>query len=216
MTSLASIKKQIATLEAEAARITKAEVAAAVAKVRELIHAFELTAHDIGLGGTRAKRVVGKKTGSKRVGAGSSKYADPKTGKTWSGFGRVPAWIAGAKSRDAFLVDKSATAAPVKATASSKKAGKTVARKAAVATKPAAPSGKSTKAVARKSPAATSKAASAAASAGAGKKSASVKVAGKKSGAGKAASRKGNSAKGAPASAGATASPAAAATSTAA
>ncbi|MET3625168.1 H-NS histone family protein [Burkholderia ambifaria] len=32
------------------------------------------------------------------------KYRDPATGKTWSGRGRVPAWIAG-KDRTAFLIE---------------------------------------------------------------------------------------------------------------
>ncbi|WP_435530751.1 H-NS family nucleoid-associated regulatory protein [Paraburkholderia caledonica] len=31
-------------------------------------------------------------------------YADPKTGATWSGRGRAPAWIAGAKDRSKFLI----------------------------------------------------------------------------------------------------------------
>jgi DNA-binding protein H-NS len=33
------------------------------------------------------------------------KYRDPETGKTWSGRGNVPAWIAG-KDRDAFLIER--------------------------------------------------------------------------------------------------------------
>jgi DNA-binding protein H-NS len=32
------------------------------------------------------------------------KYREPDSGATWSGFGRAPAWIAGAKNRDAFLI----------------------------------------------------------------------------------------------------------------
>ena len=107
MTSLASIKKQIAALEAEAARIMKADTAAAIAKIKELMSSFGLTAEHLGLAAGRGKRVIAKKSAPKRAGAGTVKYADPKTGKTWTGFGRAPAWIASAKSRDAFLVDKS-------------------------------------------------------------------------------------------------------------
>ena len=106
MTSLASIKKQIAALEAEAARITKAETAAAIAKIKELMSSFGLTAEHLGLALVHGKRVIAKKSAPKRGGAGTAKYADPKTGKTWSGFGRAPKWIASAKTRDAFLVDK--------------------------------------------------------------------------------------------------------------
>ncbi|MEM5372967.1 H-NS family nucleoid-associated regulatory protein [Paraburkholderia azotifigens] len=33
-------------------------------------------------------------------------YADPKTGATWSGRGRAPAWVAGARDRSRFLIAK--------------------------------------------------------------------------------------------------------------
>jgi len=37
---------------------------------------------------------------------GVPKYGDPKTGKTWTGRGKPPAWIAGVKNRDPYLIDK--------------------------------------------------------------------------------------------------------------
>jgi len=61
-------------------------------------------------------------------------YRDPKSGATWSGRGRAPAWIAGAKDRSRFLID-GATAAdkqPMVAKAAAKKgptAKKAVAKK---------------------------------------------------------------------------------------
>lgn len=159
MTSLASIKKQIAALEAEAARITKAETAAAIAKIKELMSSFGLTAEHLGLAAGRGKRAIAKKSAPKRAGAGTAKYADPKTGKTWTGFGRAPAWIASAKSRDAFLVEKSgleviapAAKAPVasnkvaaKAAKSSKAAKKPAPSKTARAAKKAAATAVATK-----------------------------------------------------------------------
>jgi DNA-binding protein H-NS len=170
MTTLASIKKQIAALEAEAARITKSEAAAAIAKIKELMSTFGLTAEHLGLAAVRSKRVIAKKSAPKRVGAGTAKYADLKTGKTWSGFGRAPTWIASAKSRDAFLVDKSgieviahaaktpsaskkAVAKPVKSSKSAKKkvSGKT----AQAAKKAAAPTVATNNAPAAKKAAAT-------------------------------------------------------------
>ena len=54
-------------------------------------------------------------------------HRDPATGQTWTGKGRPPAWIAGAKDRDAFLID-GAVAAP-KARAA-KSAPKRAAKKA--------------------------------------------------------------------------------------
>ncbi len=35
----------------------------------------------------------------------AAKYLEPKTGATWSGRGRAPAWLAGAKDRTSFLID---------------------------------------------------------------------------------------------------------------
>jgi DNA-binding protein H-NS len=52
-----------------------------------------------------------------KAGPASVKYRDPKTGSTWSGHGRAPAWIAAAKNRDRFLIDAStATAKPASVT----------------------------------------------------------------------------------------------------
>jgi hypothetical protein len=51
-------------------------------------------------------------------------YVDPKSGATWSGRGRAPAWIANAKNRSRFLID-GATAGdkkPVATKAAGKKA----------------------------------------------------------------------------------------------
>jgi DNA-binding protein H-NS len=63
-------------------------------------------------------------------------YRDPKSGATWSGRGRAPAWIADAKNRSRFLID-SATAAdkkPVVKKAAAKKAP--TAKKASATTAP--------------------------------------------------------------------------------
>ncbi|NIE66851.1 H-NS family nucleoid-associated regulatory protein [Burkholderia sp. Ax-1719] len=57
-------------------------------------------------------------------------YRDPKTGATWSGRGRAPAWLAGAKDRSRFLI------AEVEGTAGKPKAAAT--KKAAPAKKAAA------------------------------------------------------------------------------
>ncbi|QQK01064.1 H-NS histone family protein (plasmid) [Burkholderia ambifaria] len=63
-------------------------------------------------------------------------YRDPKTGATWSGRGRAPAWLAGAKDRSKFLIAKADVAAAepkakaAKKTAAAKKVtGKKVAAK---------------------------------------------------------------------------------------
>ncbi|MBW0446006.1 H-NS histone family protein [Paraburkholderia phenoliruptrix] len=81
-----------------------------------------------------AKKVA--KAGNYVRGPQPALYRDPNSGATWSGRGRAPAWIAGAKDRSRFLID-GATAAdkkPVVKKAAAKKvatANKGVAKKAA-------------------------------------------------------------------------------------
>ena len=102
MSKLTAIKKQIAALEAKAERIAKEEMGSAIAKVKGIMAEFNLTVEHL------TQTVSGKRVAKKKVKAASvAKYADPETGKTWSGVGRAPGWIAGAKNRDVFLVGKS-------------------------------------------------------------------------------------------------------------
>jgi DNA-binding protein H-NS len=174
MSKLTALKKQIAALEAQAERIAKQEMGSAIAKIKDIMAEFDLTIEHLAqaLGGKRAA----KKTTAKVKSASVAKYADPKTGKTWSGFGRAPRWIAGAKNRDAFLVGKSAAAESAgKAPAAAKKASAKAAKTVKVARKGAKPAAKKAVAPARKA----SKAA--AAPAAAKKKPASRKTAARKS-----------------------------------
>ena len=58
--------------------------------------------------GLTAEDLAPRRRGRPRKSAGRSgtpapaKYRDPKTGKTWSGRGRAPAWLG--KNRDRFLI----------------------------------------------------------------------------------------------------------------
>lgn len=134
MTTLASIQKQIAALQAKAERITKQELSAAVAKVKGLMSEFGVTIEHLSqsvVGKPTAKKSTTAKTAkAQKKSASVAKYADPKSGKTWSGFGRAPGWIAGAKNRDAFLV-KASVAAEKPAAAKKKAATKAAAAPAA-------------------------------------------------------------------------------------
>jgi hypothetical protein len=56
------------------------------------------------------------------------KYRDPKTGATWSGHARPPAWIKDARDRSVFLIEKNE--APVAHTKPAKKAATRTARTA--------------------------------------------------------------------------------------
>ena len=139
MSKLTALKKQIAALEAQAERIAKQEVGSAIAKIKDIMAEFDLTIEHLtqAVGGKR----VAKKTKAKV--ASVVKYADPKTGKTWSGFGRAPAWIAGTKNRDAFLVGKSVAAeSAAKAPATAKKSSAKAAKAVKVTKKAAKPAAK--------------------------------------------------------------------------
>lgn len=154
MSKLSELRKQIATLEAEFARTAKEEMAKSVSKVKSMMDSLGVTLEHLGappasavskaVAATKSsvKGIAAKKTRAKRAGAGVPKYADPKTGKTWTGFGRAPAWIADAKNRDVFLVSGSAVEPAAETMVVAKKA-KAVAKKGkAVATKASAPAEK--------------------------------------------------------------------------
>jgi DNA-binding protein H-NS len=145
MSKLTALKKQIAALEAQAERIAKAEMSSAIAKVKGIMAEFNLTIEHLthAVASKRAAKTTKAKTKTKTKSASVAKYADPKTGKTWSGFGRAPGWIAGVKNRDAFLVAKSPAAGPVaKASGAAKKSSAKAAKAAKAARKSAKPAAK--------------------------------------------------------------------------
>jgi len=109
--SYAQLKSAIAKLEKEAAALREAETTKVVAQIKESIATFGLTVeHLFGRGAKVLKAAAGKALGggkAARKGAGVPKYRDPKTGKTWTGFGKAPGWIATVRNRDKFLIDQS-------------------------------------------------------------------------------------------------------------
>jgi len=111
MKTYSTIKAEIAKLEKQAAALRKTEVASVVAKVKEAIATYALTATDLGFGRGAAEAThTSKARGGNKTGTtiGVAKYRDPKTGKTWTGRGKPPAWIAGVKNRDTCLIDRQA------------------------------------------------------------------------------------------------------------
>jgi hypothetical protein len=74
-------------------------------------------------------------------------YKDPKSGATWSGRGRAPAWLAGAKDRAKFLIVGASTAADAKPAVT-----KAVAKRTPTAKKTAAKKAVSAKVPAKKAP----------------------------------------------------------------
>ena len=86
-----------------------------VAQIKESIATFGLTVEQLfGRGANALKTAAGKALGggkAVRKGAGVPKYRHPKTGKTWTGFGKAPGWISTFRNRDKFLIDQSGVVA---------------------------------------------------------------------------------------------------------
>jgi DNA-binding protein H-NS len=101
-----AIQTEIAKLQKQAEAARKAEVAEVVARIKQAISVYGFTAEDLGFGRAPIPRRRGNKEAQPVPGrsTGVARYRDPTTGKTWTGQGRPPAWIADAKDRDLFLI----------------------------------------------------------------------------------------------------------------
>ncbi|WP_175904163.1 H-NS family nucleoid-associated regulatory protein [Burkholderia seminalis] len=99
MATYKELKAQAEALaeKAEAARL--AEIQTVVDDIRAKIAEYGISEKDI-FGARRGKLA---KQATAPV---EAKYRDPKTGATWSGRGRAPAWIKDAKNRNRFLIQE--------------------------------------------------------------------------------------------------------------
>jgi DNA-binding protein H-NS len=86
-TTLAQLQAQIAELQRQAEEIRRNEIAEVVARIKEAIAHYGLTAADLGLatGGKRGRK------GSSGAAAGAIKYRYGNN--TWTGRGRRPQWF---------------------------------------------------------------------------------------------------------------------------
>jgi DNA-binding protein H-NS len=139
-----SLKAQIDKLEKQAETLRKAEIGKVIGQLKKTISEYALTAADLGLDGSRARKSASSgKPRRSRGAVGVAKYRNPASGATWTGHGRPPTWILEAKDRSAFLIDSAAAAsasapapAPAKRARASakskaaKRAGNGAARKA--------------------------------------------------------------------------------------
>ncbi|SOY93255.1 Histone-like nucleoid-structuring protein H-NS [Cupriavidus taiwanensis] len=103
MATYKQLMAQKQALEAQLAEVRANEVAGVVEKIRGLMADYGLSIEDI-----EGKRRRGRPAGSTSGKATAAKeplppkYRDPKTGKTWSGRGRAPAWLG--KNPNRFLI----------------------------------------------------------------------------------------------------------------
>jgi DNA-binding protein H-NS len=99
--SLSQIQKQIAKLEVQANAIKKKEMVGVVARIKEAIAFYGLTASDLGLAGGPRKgratpsttKVSGRKP--RKAAVGKIKFRDGN-GNAWTGHGRRPQWYVNA------------------------------------------------------------------------------------------------------------------------
>jgi DNA-binding protein H-NS len=112
-------------LQAQAEALAAKKSSAVIEKIENLMAEHGLTTADIDAHiGSNGKR--GRKPGVKaaaKSSASAAKYLDPKTGATWTGHGRAPAWIANAKDRSKFLVEGNAVAPSAPAAKKAAKVG---------------------------------------------------------------------------------------------
>ena len=115
MKSYKSLKTQIAKLEKQAALLLRTEAAGVVSKIKGLMVQYGLTLADLG-GASVSVKKRGRKPGVKaaKKTVGEARFRDPASGKTWTGRGKPPTWIAGIADRTPFLIDAAAAAAPAK------------------------------------------------------------------------------------------------------
>lgn len=96
------VKAEIDALQQEAEALRQQEIAAVVADVRAKVAEYGLTEQDV----FGRKRASTGKDGQKGKASLPAKYRDPKTGATWTGRGRAPAWLASAKNRSRFVIEE--------------------------------------------------------------------------------------------------------------
>jgi len=103
--SYSQMQKQIAKLQREADALKKKEAAGVVARIKEAIHHYELTAEDLfsGRGSKRSSASKGAANGAAKRSQGATlkgkkvaaKYGD-ENGNTWSARGSQPKWLTAA------------------------------------------------------------------------------------------------------------------------
>ena len=98
MATYLELKAQAEALAKQAEEARLAELDAIISSIREQIAEYGITPEQ--LFGRR------RSVASSARAPVAPKYRDPKTGATWSGRGKAPQWIAGAKNRDRFLIEQ--------------------------------------------------------------------------------------------------------------
>lgn len=86
MSEYQKLRRKIAELQEQAEKERQKEISEVVADIKAKMAQYDLTPSDLGL---KATKKAANKTGSV-----PAKYRDPGSGKTWTGRGRAPKWVA--------------------------------------------------------------------------------------------------------------------------
>ncbi|WDR87721.1 H-NS family nucleoid-associated regulatory protein [Burkholderia ambifaria] len=96
MATYRQLTAQLEKLQQKIDKEREKAIADAIAAIRAKIEEFDITAEELGF------LPMGAVAAAKPKRALPPKYLNPKTGETWSGRGRAPAWLG--KNRARFLI----------------------------------------------------------------------------------------------------------------
>jgi DNA-binding protein H-NS len=97
MESYKQLQEQIKSLQSRAEEVRRSELSRTISDIREKMQELGISVDDL-------QRAKGKQKSPRKASAPvAPKYRDPVSGKTWSGRGKEPKWLAG-RSRGDFLI----------------------------------------------------------------------------------------------------------------
>lgn len=99
--SQSSLLAQLASVNAQLEQLRATEVPKVVEEIQQLMQEYDLSIEDIA--GKPSVEPAARAVPTKTKAAPPPRYRNPKTGQTWSGRGKAPAWIG--KKRERFLID---------------------------------------------------------------------------------------------------------------
>jgi DNA-binding protein H-NS len=94
MATYRQLTEELAKVQAQMTAAREKEMVAVIAKIKEQIAEYGITAEELGFSSKRTRRA--------KSGGLPPKYINPHTGQTWSGRGRKPRWLG--KRPERFLI----------------------------------------------------------------------------------------------------------------
>lgn len=95
MATYKELQDQIAKLKQDAEEVRQKEIEGAISKIKSLMNDYGISVQDL--------ETSGRKKGTK-TGSGANVQFKDESGNTWSGRGRMPAWLKG-KDKEQFRIN---------------------------------------------------------------------------------------------------------------